>query len=413
MEFAGMATRELAVSSGSFDTKERVKQAVDIVDLVGSHIQLRRQGRNYVGLCPWHDDTRPSLQVNPERQSFKCWVCDIGGDVFSFVMKMEGVEFREALQMLADRAGIPVGTTAATARGRRPYGRSRKRLGGFDNRRNGSQDKRTLLQAMAWAEKQYHQCLLESPEADAARRYLQERGITAESIERFHLGFSPLERDWILRQRGRRSESRETGAAGEDLGDDRHSRPAGRGRKPLRPLQGPVAVLDPRRPGPAGGHRRPGVAGTGHDQPGQVRQFARNAAVHQEQAALRPRPGPRGPAKNPHGLGDGGLHRRDRRPPVRVPERGGRAGHGVGRVAHPPAEGPRRSDRVGARRRRGRHAPGQRSVGTVHRPAGRSADPHPARRPRSVRLPAQVRGRGVLPNCWPPRRSTPWTTPTR
>ena len=108
MEFAAVATRELTVSSGSFDAKERVKQAVDIVDLVGSHIQLRRQGRNYVGLCPWHDDTRPSLQVNPERQSFKCWVCDIGGDVFSFVMKMEGVEFREALEMLADRAGISI-----------------------------------------------------------------------------------------------------------------------------------------------------------------------------------------------------------------------------------------------------------------------------------------------------------------
>ena len=83
MDFAGMATQELGVSSGSFDAKERVKQAVDIVELVGSHLSLRRQGRNYVGLCPWHDDSRPSLQVNPERQSFKCWVCDIGGDVFS------------------------------------------------------------------------------------------------------------------------------------------------------------------------------------------------------------------------------------------------------------------------------------------------------------------------------------------
>ena len=101
-----MAMQELTVSGGSFDTKERVKQAVDIVDLVGSHIQLRRQGRNYVGLCPWHDDTRPSLQINPERQSWKCWPCDIGGDIFSFVMKMEGVDFPEALAMLADRAGI-------------------------------------------------------------------------------------------------------------------------------------------------------------------------------------------------------------------------------------------------------------------------------------------------------------------
>ena len=110
------------MASGSSDAKERVKQAIDIVDLVGSYIQLRRQGRNYVGLCPWHDDTSPSLQVNPERQSFKCWVCDIGGDVFSFVMKIEGVEFREALSMLADRAGITLRTQPGNGfcRGRQP-----------------------------------------------------------------------------------------------------------------------------------------------------------------------------------------------------------------------------------------------------------------------------------------------------
>jgi DNA primase len=202
MEFALMPMRELTVAGDSFDVKERVKQAIDIVDLVGSHIQLRRQGRNYVGLCPWHDDSRPSLQVNPERQSFKCWVCDIGGDVFSFVMKTEGVEFREALQMLADRAGIPIE-------------KQRRRTFSPDAGPSGdaivdsadiapapatdAQTKRTLFQATAWAETQYHNCLLNAPEAEAARRYLQERGITAESIERFHLGFSPLERDWILR----------------------------------------------------------------------------------------------------------------------------------------------------------------------------------------------------------------------
>ncbi len=207
-----MPVRELTVAADSFDVKERVKQQIDIVDLVGSHIQLRRQGRNYVGLCPWHDDSRPSLQVNPERQSFKCWVCDIGGDVFSFIMKMEGVEFREALQMLADRAGIAIEK-------QKPQSHS------FDNvdpnailsslaeesleSPDGSyaaapatssiQAKRTLLQAAAWAEGQYHDCLLNMPEADAARRYLAERGISAECIEKFHLGFSPLERDWILR----------------------------------------------------------------------------------------------------------------------------------------------------------------------------------------------------------------------
>ena len=191
MDFAGTATRELVVSSGSFDIKERVKQAVDIVDLVGSHIQLRRQGRNYVGICPWHDDSRPSLQVNPERQSFKCWVCDIGGDVFTFMMKMENVEFREALQILAEKAGIPLETHPR----HHPAGD-----GASTNAASALDQKRTLLQAMAWATKQYHECLLRSPGADVARRYLQERGITDESVERFGLGFSPLERDWILRQ---------------------------------------------------------------------------------------------------------------------------------------------------------------------------------------------------------------------
>ena len=92
------------------DTKDRVRQAIDIVELVGGYIPLRREGRNYKGLCPWHDDARPSLHVNPERQSFKCWVCDIGGDIFSFFMKMEKVEFPEALRMLAERAGIPLPT---------------------------------------------------------------------------------------------------------------------------------------------------------------------------------------------------------------------------------------------------------------------------------------------------------------
>ena len=71
------------------DVKERVRDAVDIVDVVGSYISLRRGGKAMVGLCPWHDDSRPSLQVNPERQTFRCWVCDIGGDVFNFLMRME------------------------------------------------------------------------------------------------------------------------------------------------------------------------------------------------------------------------------------------------------------------------------------------------------------------------------------
>lgn len=171
--------------SSPLDTKERIKQAVDIVDLVGQYVRLRRQGRNYVGLCPWHDDSRPSLQVNPERQSFKCWVCDIGGDIFSFIMQIEGIGFREALGMLADKAGVQL----APERNRGPSGSFRS---------SQADDKRTLYRTMAWVEQQYHRCLLEADEARPAREYLAERSVTQESIALFHLGFSPVRGDWLL-----------------------------------------------------------------------------------------------------------------------------------------------------------------------------------------------------------------------
>jgi DNA primase len=205
MDFAHLDARELAVPfESSLDTKELVKQAVDIVELVGKHIQLRRQGRNYVGLCPWHEDSRPSLQVNPERQSFKCWVCDVGGDVFSFVMKIEGVEFREALAMLADQAGIAVQSLR-----RRKTGLEEGSAGFVEAGQvfvpgaeagqvvASAEGKRPLYRAMAWAEEQYHKCLLNSPEAEPARKYLDERGIAPESIQKFHVGFSPNRGDWL------------------------------------------------------------------------------------------------------------------------------------------------------------------------------------------------------------------------
>ncbi|HMO86224.1 MAG TPA: CHC2 zinc finger domain-containing protein, partial [Lacipirellulaceae bacterium] len=163
------------------DAKEQVRQAVDIVDLVGGYVALRRQGRGFVALCPWHDDSRPSLQVNPERQSWKCWVCDVGGDIFSWVMRSEGLEFREALEMLAERAGVTLQPSAA------PRSEAESQF-----------DRRNLLRAMAWAEEQFHQCLRQSPEAEPARRYLAERGIEDASIDKFRLGFAPQQWDWLL-----------------------------------------------------------------------------------------------------------------------------------------------------------------------------------------------------------------------
>jgi DNA primase len=168
------------------DAKEQVRAAVDIVDLVGSYIGLRRQGRGYVGLCPWHDDSRPSLQVNPDRQSFKCWVCDVGGDIFSFVMKAENLEFREALEMLAERAGVNLAPAS-----------SLQRAGGQGD---NPFDRRNLLKCMAWAEEQFHQCLLQSPAAEPARRYLADRGINDASVKAFRIGFAPNEWDWTVKR---------------------------------------------------------------------------------------------------------------------------------------------------------------------------------------------------------------------
>lgn len=160
----------------SVDVKEQVKEAIDIVDLTGSHLSLQRRGRKFVANCPWHDDRRPSLQIDPERQSFKCFVCDIGGDVFSFVMRMENVEFPEALAILAERAGISL----------------------KGNRGAPTPQLREDRDVIAWARGRFYDYLVRDPAAEPARRYLAERGITRESIERFQVGFSPESWDWLL-----------------------------------------------------------------------------------------------------------------------------------------------------------------------------------------------------------------------
>jgi DNA primase len=160
------------------DVKERVREAVDIVDVVGSYISLRRQGKAMAGLCPWHEDSRPSLQVNPERQTYRCWVCDVGGDVFSFVMRMEKVEFREALEQLADRAGITL-----------PRGRGLP-----------ADDKAALRSVLEWAAARFRECLRSAPEAAAARDYLRGRGLAPATIDRFEVGFAPPSWDWLMRQ---------------------------------------------------------------------------------------------------------------------------------------------------------------------------------------------------------------------
>jgi DNA primase len=167
------------------ELKERVRRAVDIVDLMGSYLDLRRQGRGFVARCPWHDDRRPSLQINPERQSWKCWVCDLGGDVFSFTMQREGITFPEALRMLAERAGIPIESKDASGRPNL-----------------SPDDKRMLYQAVTWACREYRKFLTTASEAEKARLYLKERGLDENTLEKFQIGFAPASWDWLLRRAG-------------------------------------------------------------------------------------------------------------------------------------------------------------------------------------------------------------------
>lgn len=171
------------MSSGlASDTKHRVKQATDITDLVGSYMPLRRSGSNYVCHCPWHDDKRPSLQVNPARQSFVCWVCDIRGDVFDFVMRREGVEFVDALKILAERAGIPLTF-------------SQKKIV-----KGSADDKHALYRTMNWAAARYHNFLLESDAAAIVRKYLVDRKISDECVKQFQIGFAPVAYTWLVDQ---------------------------------------------------------------------------------------------------------------------------------------------------------------------------------------------------------------------
>src|SRR3990167_8052179 len=88
------------------DEVDEIKRRIDIVDLISSYLTLKKAGSDYKALCPFHQEKTPSFMVSPEKQIFKCFGCGAGGSVFDFVMQMEHLEFREALEMLADRAGV-------------------------------------------------------------------------------------------------------------------------------------------------------------------------------------------------------------------------------------------------------------------------------------------------------------------
>ncbi|HEX3315693.1 MAG TPA: CHC2 zinc finger domain-containing protein, partial [Gemmataceae bacterium] len=150
--------------------KQRVKEASDIVDVVGGYVPLQARHGTYKGLCPFHDDHNASFDVDPRRQRYRCWACSKIGDVFSFVMEHERVDFREALELLARRAGISLEKVRKMPSG---------------------PDRSAMLDVLRWAQEQFARNLLDDPGAEPARAYLTERGLAWETVETWGLGFAP------------------------------------------------------------------------------------------------------------------------------------------------------------------------------------------------------------------------------
>lgn len=150
---------------------QEIKDKVDIVDLVGSYVKLKKAGTNFRGLCPFHHEKSGSFMVSPQKQIFHCFGCGEGGDIFEFIIKIENVDFREALKILADKAGI--------------------KLTEYKKKDKVVEEKEDLaFRINAFASQYYHKVLF-SPAANFALEYVQGRGLSKETIEKWQIGFAP------------------------------------------------------------------------------------------------------------------------------------------------------------------------------------------------------------------------------
>ena len=161
--------------------KRMIAERVSILDLISQHVQLKKAGKYYKGLCPFHPDKNPSFVVNPDRNTFYCFGCGVGGDIYSFFMKFHNLPFPQAMEELARRAGIER---------REP------------RRRQDPKQEEAYRKGLAVNEavcRFYHRSLLEAPEAAVAREYLEDRGIGRETVTAFSLGYASGGWDRLLR----------------------------------------------------------------------------------------------------------------------------------------------------------------------------------------------------------------------
>ncbi|MBV8217219.1 MAG: hypothetical protein JO325_02050, partial [Solirubrobacterales bacterium] len=177
------------------DSRDRVRDAVDMIAVVSDHTELRRAGASeYVGRCPFHDERTPSFGVNPIEKVYYCFGCQASGDVFTFVMETEGLDFPGALQSLADRFGVELQTEQED-----PKAAERR------------QRRERLVSLLGRAAAYYARYLWEAQEAGSARTYLQSRGLREETLREFRVGYAPSPWDRIL------TASRRAGYSDEEL----------------------------------------------------------------------------------------------------------------------------------------------------------------------------------------------------
>jgi len=163
----------------SADKIEEIRSAADIVEIVSNYVTLKQRGKNYFGLCPFHPEKTPSFSVNPEKQIFHCFGCGVGGNVIAFIMKIENLQFPEAVKFLADKLGITIPEIASGGE------RSKERL--------------TLFKVNKFAAEYFQHNLLNTNAGKPALEYLQQRGFSEEIIHKFQLGFAPDFWDGLLR----------------------------------------------------------------------------------------------------------------------------------------------------------------------------------------------------------------------
>jgi DNA primase len=165
------------------DAKARVLQATNLVELIGQSVKLTRRGRDYLGLCPFHQEKTPSFHVKPDKQFFYCFGCKAAGNAIDFVIKRDRVEFKEALIALANAANIELPKWGGKSGGGR----------------EGASDRQILLDAQSAASGFFENLLNDPVRGKAARVYLAGRGFNEESIKRFHIGLAPDGWDGLLR----------------------------------------------------------------------------------------------------------------------------------------------------------------------------------------------------------------------